>query len=207
MQIGEMTLAGQPASIEAARKRVLIMQAGQSGGGCSGSGGAADHGRPSRGDRKTPDRTRVCAEQVLRSFNTWAFKREQPSDLPLMLEVIARAISRSEPLHFVLYWGKGPRCDIAEWDLQCLSFLALFLARVAHVYQPGAALNLVFTDTHARLNGHSRASMNKYFLAVTLAAGQRGSKPAGSAPSLAILPSHRCELPQTSLFPRPCCQG
>src|SRR5262245_30502304 len=33
------------------------------------------------------------AQAVLRSFNTWHFKREQPSDLGEMLKVVAEAMS------------------------------------------------------------------------------------------------------------------
>src|SRR5207244_2364444 len=35
------------------------------------------------------------AEQILRTFNTWSFKREQPSDIGLMLNVISHTISRA----------------------------------------------------------------------------------------------------------------
>ena len=47
------------------------------------------------------------------------------------------------------------------------------MARVARAHAPGAALKLIFTDTHARLNGHSRASMQKYFAAMEAAANAR----------------------------------
>ena len=41
--------------------------------------------------RKAPQSTpELDAEQILRSFNTWAYKREQPSDPQLMLQIIAR---------------------------------------------------------------------------------------------------------------------
>ena len=51
----------------------------------------------------------ASAQKVVQTFNTWAFKREQPSDLALLESVAARAIERGSPLEFVLYWGKGPR--------------------------------------------------------------------------------------------------
>src|SRR5712691_1054270 len=43
---------------------------------------------------------KICPEQVMRAFNTWAFKREQPSDPQLMLRVIAETTSRRAPLPF-----------------------------------------------------------------------------------------------------------
>src|SRR5438128_12240486 len=47
---------------------------------------------------------KVTADDVLRSFNTWAFKREQPADLQRMREIISSAIGLEQPVSFVLYW-------------------------------------------------------------------------------------------------------
>jgi L-tyrosine isonitrile synthase len=114
------------------------------------------------------------AERVLRSFNTWAFKREQPSDSALMLRFIGEAIAAREPVPFVLYWGKGPRHEAALPDVQCLDFLAAMAARVASAYGPGAAFKLILTDTHAELNGHSRADICRYYEAIEVLAKARG---------------------------------
>jgi hypothetical protein len=116
----------------------------------------------------------VDAQAVLRSFNTWAFKREQPADLPLMLRVISQTIALREPVSFVLYWGKGPRSRIGEPDIACLDFLAALARRVREAYAPGAAVKLIFTDTHAELNGYAPADMRAYFAAVEACAGERG---------------------------------
>jgi L-tyrosine isonitrile synthase len=105
----------------------------------------------------------ALAEKVLRSFNTWAFKREQPSDPGLMLRFIGEAIAHSEPIPFVLYWGKGPRHQAAAPESQCLDFLSAMASRIADVYAPGAALKLIMTDSHAKLNGHSEADIRRYF--------------------------------------------
>jgi L-tyrosine isonitrile synthase len=116
----------------------------------------------------------VTAEKVLRSFNTWAFKREQPSDPQLMLRVIADAIAGQKPIPFVLYWGKGPRCDVGAPDIQCLDFLGAMSSRLRAAYPPGAVLTLIFTDTHAELNGHAKQDIHRYFAAVKAVATQRG---------------------------------
>jgi hypothetical protein len=116
----------------------------------------------------------VDAQAVLRSFNTWAFKREQPADLPLMLRMISQSMARREPVSFVLYWGKGPRCHIGEPEIACLDFLATLARRVRAAYAPGAAIKLIFTDTHAALNGHAPSEMREYFAAVEACAGTRG---------------------------------
>jgi L-tyrosine isonitrile synthase len=114
------------------------------------------------------------AQDVLRSFNSWSFKREQPAELHLMLQCIARAMASAKPVPFVLYWGKGPRSTLAPADTQCLDFIQKLADRVAEAHDPGASITLVLTDTHARLNGYSQSSVGAYFAAIDGAARQRG---------------------------------
>jgi hypothetical protein len=116
----------------------------------------------------------VAPEKVLQAFNTWAFKREQPDSVASLQETIADALQLARPLPFVLYWGKGPRCELAEPDTACLDYLASLGSRVRQVYAPGASFKLIFTDTHATLNGHTPAAMAGYFDAVGQAARERG---------------------------------
>lgn len=116
----------------------------------------------------------VSALQVLKSFNTRAFKREQPDNPDLMLEIIADAIARHEPIPFVMYWGKGLRPVLAHPELACLDYLASMVGRIPKVYSPGGALTLAFTDTHAMLNGHTPESIESYFEELTQAAQDRG---------------------------------
>jgi len=112
----------------------------------------------------------VTPEQILRSFNTRAFKREQPDKPELMLEFIAEAHARRAPISFVQYWGKGLRPTLAAPEFACLDFLGSMIARVVNIYEPGVDLTLVFTDTHAALNGHSPASIHSYFQDLVLVA-------------------------------------
>jgi L-tyrosine isonitrile synthase len=114
------------------------------------------------------------AANVLRSFNTWTFKREQPSDRQLLLRVVAEAMAVQKPIPFLLYWGKGPRHDVASPDLQCLDFLTALAERVRGAYPPGAAIKLILTDTHAELNGHSLQNVERYYDGIRLEAQRRG---------------------------------
>src|SRR5260221_1639906 len=57
---------------------------------------------------------KVSSENILRAFNTWAFKREHPSDPQLILRVIAESVAHDLPVPFVAYWGKGPRCSVDD---------------------------------------------------------------------------------------------
>ena len=112
--------------------------------------------------------------KIVNAFNTWAFKRQQPSDLDQLTAVAAIASQRSRPLPFVLYWGKGPRDFVHEPELHCLDFLASMAQRVADVHAPGAHFELLQTDTHAELNGHTTRDIRAYFSDVTQAAVERG---------------------------------
>jgi hypothetical protein len=136
---------------------------------------ASTPSRPRRGDapKKAAPCRKSTPQEILRAFNSWSFKREQPGSPELMLQVIARAVALSEPVPFVLYWGKGPRSAVAAADLECLEFIKILAHRVMMVHEPGAAITLIFTDTHARLNGHGQAAIAGYFAAIDGAARQR----------------------------------
>jgi hypothetical protein len=116
----------------------------------------------------------ATAEQVLKSFNTRAFRREQPDRRDAMLGVISRAIAAHEAVPFVMYWGKGLRPLLAAPEYACLDYLVTMLQRVGERYRPGARMTLVFTDTHASLNGHSQESIETYFADLDAAARSRG---------------------------------
>jgi len=128
-------------------------------------------GRPAKTARRPQAAT---PEKILQAFNTWAFKREQPDDVLSLLQVISGAAQLGRPVPFVLYWGKGPRCGLDAPDTACLDYLASLGSRVRQVYEPGASFRLIFTDTHATLNGYSPTDTEDYFDAVERAAGERG---------------------------------
>lgn len=114
--------------------------------------------------KKAPSQDKLS--RILQSFNTWAFKREQPSDPLLLSRFVTQAVMRQEPLSFVLYWGKGPRTELDCPDIECLDYLASLVSRVKAVYPHGARISLIMTDTHATLNGHSAANIARYFTEV-----------------------------------------
>jgi L-tyrosine isonitrile synthase len=118
--------------------------------------------------------TRVVTEEVVRSFNTWAFKREQPSDLNLLHKTVGQAVAQSRPVPFVLYWGKGPRSVVGTPEEQCLDYIATLGLKIRAVYAPGAHITLLLTDTHAELNSYSDLEIDTYFQSMQAAATQRG---------------------------------
>jgi hypothetical protein len=65
------------------------------------------------------------------------------------------------------------RCNQAEADIQCLNFLNALGERVLQTYAPGASFTLIFTDTHAELNGHPIGGTRQYFNEVSQSAATR----------------------------------
>jgi hypothetical protein len=123
--------------------------------------------------RHQPKR-KVDPEKILSSFNVRTFRREPPGDPHLMLQFISQAVALDEPVCFVMYWGKGPRAVIAKPDVDCLDFLSSLTDRVREAYSPGATMKLIFTDTHAALNGHSTADIRSYCGEIDECARRRG---------------------------------
>ena len=130
--------------------------------------------RSRRRSKQAPPDPGKTARNVLSSFNTWSFKREQPTEPDLLLKTIELHVTRGTPVELVLYWGKGPRSRIAPPDVACLDFLATMRARIEGQYAQGTATTLTLTDTPARLNGHAEQAINAYFRDVSEAAWQRG---------------------------------
>jgi L-tyrosine isonitrile synthase len=138
--------------------------------------GATIHtGRPTKATVTRLKRPKpVTPDKVLQAFNTWAFKREQPDNPVSILAAVADAVRAERPVPLVLYWGKGPRWWLDEPDTACLDYLGMLARRIHGVYQPGAAIKLIFTDTHANLNGHAPHAIEEYFGEVEVAARSRG---------------------------------
>ena len=125
----DLLLAGAPASHEHSHPQGSSREEGPF------RPGREPRGAPSRPAHKPPHnkhpaRKKPSADDILRSFNSWAFKREQPGNPHLLLCCIERAVALSQPVSFVLYWGKGPRCILAAADLECLDLIKKLRDRV-----------------------------------------------------------------------------
>src|SRR3974390_30026 len=101
MRQQDLLLAGDPASTERSRERALRKTPGIGGNFAPHDGEIVNlSARLTANERDQLPGTHdgVLAERILRTFNTWAFKREQPSDAGLMIESISHAIKQGEPL-------------------------------------------------------------------------------------------------------------
>lgn len=112
----------------------------------------------------------------MKAFNTRAFKREKPDNPDLMLGIIQEALTKGAPVPFVVYWGKGPRPFFGTPELNCLDYMNSMMERIRQVYPAGVDVTLIFTDTHAALNGHKPETITSYFGELTTNAAARGFK-------------------------------
>ncbi|MEO1282359.1 MAG: hypothetical protein AAFV69_11570 [Pseudomonadota bacterium] len=111
---------------------------------------------------RSANQAKALCEEVLKAFNTWRFKREQPSDIELLKAMIVAQIESCAKIKFVMYWGKGLRNSIGEPERDCLKYLRSMMERIQSAYAPGATMQIVYTDTHANLNGHSADNIESY---------------------------------------------
>jgi asparagine synthase (glutamine-hydrolysing) len=104
----------------------------------------------------------MFVQSVFDSFNTWKFKREQPFNENQFFEIIRKSVKNNEPIKFVMYWGKGERDFIGKNELQALDFLKTMFESISRIYKEKTRLTIVYTDTHAKLNGFEDEEIQSY---------------------------------------------
>ena len=108
----------------------------------------------------------ILARKILNQFDTWSFKREQPHTREKLLETVLDRVTKSEPVSFVMYWGKGQRSRVGAPEEEAIEFLEKMFNRIRSVYDIGIEFTAVVTDTHATLNGHTATEIKDYFNSV-----------------------------------------
>jgi len=103
------------------------------------------------------------AGEILDSFNTWKFKREQPNTPEKVMESILKNIRAKTPINFVMYWGKGEKDIVGNEEIEAIKYLDEMLNQIKVMYLPGVKTTFIFTDTHAELNGYSKNKIQKYY--------------------------------------------
>lgn len=103
------------------------------------------------------------AKKLFGSMNTWKFKREQPEKPEKIIENILLSIKAQKPIKFVMYWGKGEKDLAGDAEINAIQFLNEMSAAISINYLPGVNITLIFTDTHAELNGYTKDKIKKYF--------------------------------------------
>lgn len=112
-------------------------------------------------------KTNILSSQVLNSFNTWRFKSEQPKDKEAFLNIISNCINEDKPIKFALYWGKGDRNIAGVNEKAAFKYLSDFFNTLKKEYPKGSEVSIIFTDTHAKLNGYSNQTINEYYSSIS----------------------------------------
>lgn len=73
-----------------------------------------------------------------------------------------RQIKSKSKIHFVQYWGASDKKYPDKYDFDALFHLFGFLRIVEKYYKIEVHLTLIFTDTHAILNGYSTENYKNY---------------------------------------------
>lgn len=107
------------------------------------------------------------AHNILEVFNTWQYKREQPNTTQKILESILKNIQKKRPIPFVMYWGKGKKKTANTKEKEALAFLHKMLGGIKNIYPPGFTVKIIFTDTHATLNGYNENEIKQYYDSVS----------------------------------------
>lgn len=111
----------------------------------------------------TEQRNARMSKEILDTFNVWQFKREQPHTAPKIQEKILEHVKEDTPVSFIMYWGKGKKEISGNTEVQALKYLCKMLDKVKEKHEPGTSLTIIFTDTHAKLNGYSEREIKTYF--------------------------------------------
>ena len=110
---------------------------------------------------------KALAHDILAAFNTWKYKREQPRTKDMLLEFVFASVKAQRPISFVMYWGVGVRDYTSKKEEQAFSYLNEMLNAIRAVYDEGAKVTIILTDTHAILNGHSAEHIESYYADIT----------------------------------------
>lgn len=106
------------------------------------------------------------AGEILDSFNTWKFKREQPNTPEKVMESILKNIRAKTSINFVMYWGKGEKDILGDEETEAIKYLDEMLNQIKVLYLSGVKTTFIFTDTHTELNGYSKNEIQKYYNSV-----------------------------------------
>ena len=116
------------------------------------------------------------AEKILKVFNVRKFKREKSHTEESLIKSISECVKEKEPIKFVMYWGKGDRNAVATPDLKAIKSLLDFCETTKKEYEHGFELTLIFSDTHAAINGYDPGGVKAYFDSVKSEVAKYGVK-------------------------------
>ena len=92
------------------------------------------------------------------------FSDRKGAERTITLNTLTNHIANSNKglVDFVMLWGASNKTASTQSDAESLLYLFHFLKRVEDIYQVKTNLTLIFTDTHAYLNGYSDSNYSRY---------------------------------------------
>jgi L-tyrosine isonitrile synthase len=76
---------------------------------------------------------------------------------------VLRAKKEGNWINFLKYWGGSDKINMDKYDYNSILMLVGFLKTIERKYDIYTNLNIIFTDTHAYLNGYDEEKYQKYF--------------------------------------------
>lgn len=81
----------------------------------------------------------------------------------VLIHHLRTTVEVGEPLKLLVMWGAGSKLAADNTKARAVKFLESYAARVKRVWPQGVTFSILFTDTHAVLNGYDLNVVNKYF--------------------------------------------
>lgn len=88
-------------------------------------------------------------------------RQQQIAELDLFVQ--ERKKKKKNVLRFIKYWGASDKQCTDKYDLKALLMVFGLLRVIEKQYEMDAHITLIFTDTHATLNGYSADCCKRYF--------------------------------------------
>ena len=106
----------------------------------------------------------------LKSFFSDRKKSERTDTLNSLSNYIH--LCNRKDVNFVMLWGASNKSHVSDADKDCLLYLHHFLKKTERAFDVKTSLTIIFTDTHAYLNGYDKINYNKYIDEISIEATQ-----------------------------------
>ncbi|HHD63114.1 MAG TPA: hypothetical protein ENK96_01845 [Desulfobulbaceae bacterium] len=102
---------------------------------------------------------------ILKAINKRRFlrKRFNEKQAVCVTRRLRHVVSQGEAVKFLMMWGVGTKQETGCWEEYALAQLEGMFREIKKIWPVGAALKIVFADTHARINRIPEAVIEHYY--------------------------------------------
>ncbi len=109
-----------------------------------------------KGNQQTEqDRAQTLYQSIAAKSAKIRSRALYPGDQEWITRIMEECVRDQKPIPMVICWAKGPTDEIDPEEVEGVNFLADSLRRVTAGYAPGVSLQVVFADTHEKLNNNT----------------------------------------------------